>query len=182
MSKFAIFVDLQHDFTFGTLANPAAIEKLQYLKEEVELLGRKGYRLVFTKDTHAADEEEYKNTLEGQYIPYHCGDGTAGREIVEPIKMKLYDAGDWCIRKETFGSTDLIAYLQKKNLEEPIDEIRFYGFVTEICVVSNALLVRTFFPNVRIVVDAAGCAGLTTEGHAAALTVMKACLIEVVNE
>ncbi|MDR2524018.1 MAG: cysteine hydrolase family protein [Candidatus Nomurabacteria bacterium] len=182
MSKVAVFIDCQVGFTTGSLRNESAIECLPYLEDEVGWLRQSGYKLVFTEDTHPASEEEYKKTLEGQSIPYHCGDGSADQQVVEPLRLKLYDAGGWCVRKETFGARDLVAYLQKLNLEEPIEEIRFYGFVTEICVISNVLLVKAFLPNVRIVVDALGTAGLSAEGHRAALAVMKSCLVEVVNE
>jgi nicotinamidase-related amidase len=182
MSKFAIFVDVQVGFTTGALRNDSATKRLPYLETELARLVQADYKFAFTEDSHPATEIEYQRTLEGQFIPYHCGDGSADQQTVEPLRSQLYEAGAWCVRKDTFGARDLVAYLQRQNLQEPIEEIRFYGFVTEICVVSNVLLVRAFFPNLRIIVDATGCAGLTKDGHQAALTVMRANLIEIINE
>jgi nicotinamidase-related amidase len=181
MSKYAFFIDCQVGFTTGSLANPAAAAKLPYLKKEFGRLIGKRYKFAYTEDTHSPDEEEYKKTLEGQYIPYHCG-SVEDRLTVRSLRKEFENLLLYPIRKDSFGTPKLAAYLRAEEVYEPIEEIRLYGFVTEICVVSNALLLRSFFPNVRIVVDAAGCAGLSPEGHEAALAVMRACLIEVVND
>ncbi|HAP02682.1 MAG TPA: amidase, partial [Lachnospiraceae bacterium] len=159
--KIIIVIDMQNDFIDGSLGTkeaeaivPAVIEKIkEYPKQDV----------YATRDTHLKD---YLNTQEGKNLPVeHCIKGTKGWEIRADIaelilKNHIFD-------KPTFGSVQLAEAVKKMNEEEPL-EIELIGLCTDICVVSNALLLKAFMPEVRISVDPSCCAGVTPEKHEAA--------------
>ena len=132
--------------------------------------------IIFTKDTH---EEDYLNTQEGQNLPVvHCIRGTAGHEIIE--ELQPYTKRALAIfEKETFGSRKLAGFLKELYKEKKIESIELIGLCTDICVVSNALLIKAFLPEVPISVTAGCCAGVTPEKHKSALETMKSCQIEV---
>lgn len=178
--KFLIIIDAQVDFVTGSLANreaqnrvPRIVEKVKAAKEDSNVT------ILYTLDTHTSD---YLKTLEGEKLPIpHCIKGTEGYELVPELKELLPEFGK--ITKPTFGSMDLSNSLFHYNFyREEIEEIEICGFVTSICVVSNALLLRAALPNTRIKVDASCCAGLTKEDHEAAKTVMRCCQIDIVGE
>lgn len=170
--KIIIVIDMQNDFIDGSLGTkeaeaivPAVIEKIkEYPKQDV----------YATRDTHLKD---YLNTQEGKNLPVeHCIKGTKGWEIRADIaelilKNHIFD-------KPTFGSVQLAEAVKKMNEEEPL-EIELIGLCTDICVVSNALLLKAFMPEVRISVDPSCCAGVTPEKHEAALETMRSCQIQV---
>ena len=129
-----------------------------------------GTALIFTMDTHGAD---YLSTQEGKKLPVpHCIRGTAGWEIVEALQPFVRTAAA-VIEKPTFGATALPAVLAN------YDEIELVGLCTDICVISNALLAKAFYPEKHISVDAACCAGVTPESHANALSAMRMCQVEI---
>lgn len=190
--KVLICVDMQNDFVTGSLGSPEAqaivprvVEVLDEHKETMTML-------LFTQDTHTVG---YLETMEGKNLPVpHCIIGTEGWKIIPEITdhIDITQYCRWespevlgsCILKPTFGSTDLIEIL-KDLVEvegETIDEFLIFGLCTDICVISNVLLVKAFFPEIPITVDASCCAGVTPEKHAAALEVMKSCHINVINE
>ena len=176
--KILVCVDLQNDFCSpnGSLANPAAEKIIIPIKERIEAARENKEMVIFTQDTHDAD---YLETLEGQKLPVeHCIYGTEGWEIVDELK----DEAALCVLKPTFMGFDLINRIETvaAAMNEDV-EIEVCGTITSICVVSIALMLRGAFRNSKIVVNSNLCADITPEGHAAALTVMKNCQIDVIE-
>lgn len=173
MRNILVVVDMQKDFIDGALGTPEAqaivprvIEKLQQFDGEV----------IYTRDTHS---EDYLETSEGQNLPVrHCIKGTPGWELAPA----LLDARDGKIfDKPTFGSAALAQWLSAENARTHITNLTLVGLCTDICVISNALLIKAFLPETRICVDAACCAGVTPQSHTDALQAMRPCQIDVVN-
>jgi len=134
-------------------------------------------KVLFTRDTH---HENYMDTQEGKNLPVpHCIEGTEGFELVQEIKA-LCDSKP--IDKPVFGSAELGMKLQAENEKEPIESITLVGLCTDICVISNAFVIKSFLPEVPIIVDASCCAGVTPESHLRALESMKTCQILIENE
>ena len=171
MAKILIVVDMQNDFIDGALGTKEAVAIVPYVKEAIENFDGK---VFFTRDTHF---ENYMQTQEGSNLPVpHCIKGTNGWQIrTELDAMRKTEPID----KITFGSKKLVDVLQK---EKDIESITFVGLCTDICVISNAMLVKVFYPEVSLIVDAKGCAGVTQESHKRALEAMKVCQIKIVNE
>ena len=171
MSKILVVVDMQNDFIDGALGTPEAVAIVPYVKELIE--GFDG-KVLFTRDTHF---ENYMDTEEGRNLPVpHCIKGTDGWQIrAELDALRTTEAID----KITFGSRDLVDVLAA---EGEIESITFVGLCTDICVISNAMVVKAFFPEIPLLVDAKACAGVTPESHARALEAMKTCQIKIVNE
>lgn len=169
--KILIVVDMQNDFIDGALGTPEAVKIVPYVKERIQNFDGK---VLFTRDTHFPD---YPDTQEGKNLPVpHCIKGTSGWEIRPELDaLRITEPID----KLTFGSAELPAILaQEKNIEE----ITFIGLCTDICVISNVMITKAFFPEIPLTVDAKGCAGVTPESHQNALTAMKMCQITVINE
>ena len=172
--KVLVCVDLQNDFVTGSLANPAAEKIINPIKERIEAARENKEMVIFTQDTHDVD---YLETLEGQKLPVeHCIYGTEGWEIVDELK----DEAALCVLKPTFMGFDLINRIETvaAAMNEDV-EIEVCGTITSICVVSIALMLRGAFRNSKIVVNSNLCADITPEGHAAALTVMQNCQIDI---
>ena len=170
MRKAIVVVDMQNDFVDGALGTQEAQAMLPRLVEKLKAEQTAGTVLVFTMDTHGAD---YLETQEGKKLPVeHCIRGTAGWQIADVLQPFVREAAA-VIEKPTFGATALPAVLAD------YDEIEFVGLCTDICVISNALLAKAFYPEKRICVDAACCAGVTPESHANALAAMRMCQVEV---
>lgn len=174
MQNVLIVVDMQNDFIDGALGTAEAVQIVPKVSRKIkEFEGT----VIFTRDTH---EENYMETQEGHKLPVpHCIRGTKGWEILEELEALRVDAA---IDKVTFGSKELGSMLVEMNDADPIDSITLIGLCTDICVISNALLIKAFLPEVRMLVDAACCAGVTPESHQNALAAMKMCQIEIVNE
>ncbi len=171
--KYLIVIDMQNDFTHDALRNEDAIAIIPNVVEKVKNFDG---QVIFTKDTH---DENYMSTIEGQNLPVpHCILGTHGWNIVDELKPY----SNFAFNKDTFGCTSLGGYL-KYNHErcEKIDSVEIVGVCTDICVISNALLIKAFLPDVEITVDATCCAGVTKESHENALKAMEACHIKVVR-
>ena len=133
-------------------------------------------------DEHYSD---YLKTQEGTNLPVkHCIFNTDGIEINTDIMRAISEKADGyrVYHKSTFGSLEMANVFYDYARTEEVDSIEFVGLCTDICVISNALIMKTFLPQVEIVVDASCCAGVTPESHKAALTVMKSCQIKVINE
>jgi nicotinamidase-related amidase len=170
MAKILIVVDMQNDFIDGALGTTEAQAIVPYVKEVVE--GFDG-KVFFTRDTHF---ENYMESQEGHNLPVpHCIKGTNGWEIAPALTPLI---GTAPIDKVTFGSSALVEVLAR---EGEIDSITFVGLCTDICVISNAMVVKAFFPEVPLYVDAKGCAGVTPESHRRALEAMQVCQIQVIN-
>ena len=166
MKKLLFVIDMQNDFIDGALGTkeaqsilPAVIERVRSFDGDV----------IFTRDTHFDD---YMETQEGKNLPVpHCIKGTDGWKLcpqLEDFEGKRFE-------KHTFGSVECAAYAAKGGY----DQIELVGVCTDICVVSNALLIKAYLPETPIAVDSACCAGVTPESHKASLETMKMCQIDV---
>ncbi|MBR6352013.1 MAG: cysteine hydrolase [Firmicutes bacterium] len=174
MKKILVVVDMQNDFIDGSLGTKEALSIVEAVKKKI--LSYPPENVIATMDTH---QEDYMDTQEGRNLPVvHCIEGSDGWEIREDIKAILSDAAIY--KKPTFGSTALAKDLKKRSLKEDI-ELEVIGLCTDICVVSNALLLKAFMPEVKITVDASCCAGVTPEKHLAALETMRSCQIHVID-
>ncbi len=176
MDRILIIVDMQKDFVDGALGTKEAVEAARRAASKIS--GFQG-RIIATLDTHGQD---YLDTAEGKKLPVpHCIKGTAGWELHETVRQALSGKPYQAIEKETFGSVRLAQELSKAWQDEPF-EAELIGLCTDICVVSNALLLKAYLPQMRITVDAACCAGVTPKTHEAALETMKMCQIEVAGD
>lgn len=185
MKKNLVVIDMQNDFITGTLPADGGVEIVPRIVDKIK---NGDYdRIIYTKDIHSPNE--YKHTLEGKNIPEHCVTDTEGQELNQDIfcaiAVKAFKKETKAIevKKDTFGSFLLSGYITSDydyDVKGDELEIELCGVCTDICVISNALILRTFYPNARIVVDSSCCAGSTKEAHKTALTVMRNCLIEVV--
>jgi len=173
MKKILIVVDMQKDFVDGALGTKEAAAIVPAVEEKIR--GFDG-DIIVTYDTHA---ENYMETREGRKLPVpHCIKGTDGWELDAGIRAALEGRDYKTIEKPTFGATELPEYI-KANYNTSETEIELCGLCTDICVVSNALLLKASFTEMDITVDSACCAGVTPESHSAALTTMKMCQIDV---
>ncbi len=171
--KVLVVVDMQNDFIDQALGTKEAVGIVENVAKKIS--GFDG-RVIFTRDTH---HENYMNTQEGKNLPVeHCIEGSEGWKISSALPVSddaiIFD-------KPTFGSKELGEYLENLAELTPIEEIEVIGLCTDICVISNALLIKAFLPEVRITVDASCCAGVTPQSHKNALEAMKSCQINVVE-
>ncbi len=172
MKKILIVVDMQNDFIDAALGTKEAVAIVENVKNKIRSYPVED--VIATMDTHG---ENYMDTQEGKNLPVvHCIKGTEGWKIREDIAELL--AGAKIYEKPTFGSVALAEDLKKINEEEEI-ELELIGLCTDICVVSNALLLKANMPEVTISVDSSCCAGVTPEKHLAALETMRSCQIHV---
>ncbi len=177
MSKVLIVVDMQNDFISGALGTEEAAGIVS--KVAAKIKNHEGI-VLYTKDTHQSD---YLSTQEGKFLPVvHCLEGTFGWELMKEIQSLADSVGSPVFTKDTFGSRDLVDHLIELDKKQKIESIELVGLCTDICIISNALTIKTFLPEVSIIVDAACCAGVTPEGHDNAICAMKVCQIEVQNE
>ena len=176
MSKrFLIVVDMQNDFIDGSLGTAEARAIVPAVVERIRQAREAGETVIATMDTH---EENYLDTREGRYLPVrHCIRNTEGWRIRPEVARLL--GGCVSLEKPTFGSMNLFGLLYQLSEGEKEIGIELIGLCTDICVVSNALLLKASFPEVRIAVNAACCAGVTPEKHLAALETMRSCQIHV---
>ena len=173
MQHILIVVDMQTDFVDGALGSAHAAAILPAVREKI--LNFKG-KIIYTRDTHEAD---YMQTREGRHLPVaHCIRNTEGWQI-HPALRDL--PADCIIDKPTFGSVTLMQELSDEHRRDPIADITLIGLCTDICVISNAMLLKAALPEIDIIIDAACCAGVTPEGHATALHAMRACQIIIEN-
>ena len=174
MRKILIVIDMQNDFIDEALGTKEAVSIVEAVKEKIRSFPAED--VIATMDTH---DEGYMQTQEGKNLPVmHCIKGTDGWKIRPDIAELL--TGAKIYEKPTFGSTALAADLKDLSEKEEI-ELELIGLCTDICVVSNALLLKASMPEVRISVDAACCAGVTPQKHLAALETMRSCQIDVKN-
>jgi len=180
MKKILVVVDMQNDFITGSLGTKEAVAIVPNVLEKIKEYDIND--IYVTRDTHQAN---YMTTNEGKHLPVeHCIENTWGWELEDSVKKAV--EGAKIVNKPTFGSTELAAILAKVYEELPISEkvakefsIELIGLCTDICVVSNALLLKAQMPEITISVDSKCCAGVTPESHEAALTTMRMCQIEV---
>lgn len=178
--KILIVVDMQNDFITGSLGTPEAQAIVPKVQAKIGYgLGGDWTGVIFTMDMH--NEKLCPKTLEDRQIPAHCIIGTGG----EDLAVQTVPECD-VFTKNRFGIIDWGGRLNNLQYEWffTFNDVDFElcGVCTDICVISNALILRSTFPNAKITVDASCCAGTTPEAHKAALMVMKSCLIDVINE
>ncbi len=166
--KTLIVIDMQNDFITDALGTKEAQAIVEKVKAKIAAYKEAGDRIIYTRDTH---RDDYLNTPEGKRLPVtHCVKGTRGWEIADG----LYVEGSEIIDKPTFG------YIGWDKMT--FDDVELIGLCTDICVVSNALILKATFPEANITVDASCCAGVTPDTHNAALATMKMCQIDVIGE
>ena len=166
--KVLCVIDMQNDFIDGALGSTEAEAIVDNVKRKIELYRKNGDTVIFTRDTHT---EDYMNTQEGKNLPVpHCIKGSFGWEI----SKKLDTASDKIIDKPTFGSFELTDYISSLS---DVEEIELVGLCTDICVISNAMLLKAKLTETPIKVDSSCCAGVTPESHQNALSSMKMCQI-----
>ena len=172
--KILVVVDMQNDFIDQALGTKEAVGIVENVAKKIREFDGK---VIFTKDTHS---EDYLKTQEGTNLPVrHCIKGSNGWQLSPALPVQKDDT---VFEKPTFGSVELGEYLKKTAEETVIDEIEIIGLCTDICVISNALLIKAFLPEVKISVDASCCAGVTPQSHKNALEAMKMCQIHITNE
>lgn len=182
-----VVTDAQNDFATGSLGTAEAKASIPRIVDRIKECGDDGYIILATKDTH---ETDYLSTNEGKHLPVvHTMSGTYGWDIVSDIRTALDAYGAIDVLKDKFGSADLasvIRVLASQKIGRVITtgeelKIVIVGWCTDICVITNALLLKTAFPEAKIIVDSDCCAGVTPKAHEAALTVMKSCQINVIH-
>lgn len=165
MKKTLIVVDMQKDFIDGALGTKEAVAIVENVRKKIAKYQANGDEIIFTRDTH---QPNYLETNEGKHLPVeHCIEGTEGWQIGEGLEVE----GAIYIDKPSFG------FMNWKDYD--LEEVEIVGLCTDICVVSNALIIKATYPEIRVSVDASCCAGVTPESHEAALTTMKMCQVEV---
>ena len=177
--KALIVIDMQEDFIRGSLGSPEARAIIPAVAAKVaEYTAMEESVIIYTRDTHF---DNYMETMEGKYLPVpHCIVNTKGWQIIPEV----YNSDSVDIDKYTFGRRDLAEIVWeacgRKYNKFDIDSIELVGVCTDICVISNALILKTGFDNTPIIVDSKCCAGVTPAKHEAALEVMRSCQIEVI--
>lgn len=171
MRKILIVIDMQNDFIDGALGTKEAVEIVPAVVKKINAYDQEN--IYATRDTHP---ENYLDTQEGKYLPVeHCIKGTEGWQIRPEVGRNILESH--IFDKPTFGSTEL-AEKMRHIAENDELEIELVGLCTDICVVSNALLLKAVLPQTKISVDPACCAGVTPEKHEAALETMRSCQIQ----
>ena len=172
--KILLVIDMQKDFIDGSLGTREAVVILPKVLKKMDTFEGK---ILATRDTHG---EDYLSTAEGRKLPVpHCIKGSEGWQLHPEIAGRLTEEP---IDKPSFGSVLLPDILQGIQNEEPIESITLVGLCTDICVISNAMILKAYFSEIPILVDASCCAGVTPQSHANALEAMKMCQIEIEGE
>jgi nicotinamidase-related amidase len=172
MKKLLVVIDMQNDFIDGSLGTGEAVGIVQNVREKINNYLKMDDEIIFTRDTH---NENYFETQEGRELPVrHCIENTVGWEI----SPQLDASGMVIIDKPSFGSIELADYIAESI--KP-DKVELIGLCTDICVISNALILKARLPETEIAVDAKCCAGVTPESHVNALRAMKLCQIRITN-
>ena len=173
MKELLVVVDMQNDFVTGALGTEEAVKIVGNVAEKVREARAAGADVVFTMDTHGRD---YLETQEGRNLPVpHCIKGTEGWKIIPELQDETGDSV--VLEKPSFGSAELADLAKERGYAR----IRLIGVCTDICVITNALLLKTALPEAKISVDASCCAGVTPQSHKNALEAMKMCQIQIEN-
>lgn len=174
MHRYLVVIDMQNDFVTGALGTPEAQAAVPAVVRRIEAAKGEGRTPLFTQDTHTP---AYLDTSEGKHLPVaHCVEGTDGWRLDPAIAPYAHET----IKKPTFGSVELVRLLETVAKDEGANiDVALCGVCTDICVVSNALLLRAHFPEATLRLYADACAGTTPERHNAAIEVMRSCQVEV---
>lgn len=176
MNDLLIVVDMQNDFVDGSLGSPEAQAIVPYVVDRIR--GHVG-PVIYTQDTHA---EDYLQTQEGHHLPVpHCVKGQKGWDLHPEVAEALAAKGAQGVEKVTFGAHDMIGLVQALQKDRPLTSATLLGLCTDICVISNALLLKAFFPDLPLYVDAKGSAGVTPESHERALAALGPCQVNVLR-
>lgn len=168
--KCLVVIDVQNDFVTGSLGTAEAVEMLPRLLEKMRSFEG---AILMTQDTHGAD---YLSTQEGRMLPVeHCIEGTEGWRFPAEVEALRESRGARVYEKPTFGSTRLVSELKRLYDGGELESVELVGLCTDICVISNALMIKAAMPELPVYVDPACCAGVTPEKHEAALEVMRSC-------
>lgn len=179
MRNILIVVDMQKDFVTGALASAEAQAILPKVKEKIEVYDRAGKEIIFTRDTHG---EDYMQTNEGKHLPVpHCIKGTDGWQICAELTDGITSEYK-TVDKPTFGFLGWKDVLASETADGSDLDIEMIGVCTDICVVSNTLILKALYPEATVRVDAGCCAGVTPEAHAAALATMRSCQVDVTDK
>lgn len=171
-----IVIDMQNDFIDGALGTKEAAAIVDAVAERIR---RHRGRVFYTLDTH---DDNYLETQEGHYLPVpHCLKGSDGWALNDTVSRALAMQGATGFEKPTFGSMKLARAVSEAHVEKPFTSITLIGVCTDICVISNAMLLKAALPNVPIYIDAALCAGVTPESHDNALAAMESCQMAVIH-
>ncbi len=163
MKRTLIVIDMQNDFIDGALGTKEAVAIVPAVRKKIEEYKSRGDEIIFTRDTHG---ENYLETNEGKNLPVvHCVKGTPGWEIADGLCFE----GAKIIDKPSFGYTGWSDF--------DFEEVELVGLCTDICVVSNALIIKAMFPEIKVSVDPSCCAGVTPKTHEAALETMRCCQV-----
>ena len=177
MKKVLVVIDMQNDFIDGALGTAEAVGIVDKVVKKIR--NYPADCIYATRDTHG---EDYLDTQEGKLLPVkHCICGEEGWELADGLKELAGKDGSRVYDKPAFGCRELAEDLKKEHDSQPIEEILLCGLCTDICVISNALILKAFLPEVPIAVDASCCAGVTPESHQNALLAMKMCQIDIKN-
>lgn len=172
-----IIIDAQNDFITGSLGTEQARRMLPHL---IAKAGRFSGEILMTQDSHT---ENYLDTQEGKMLPVvHCIIGTKGWEFAQELEKLRIEKEIKVYQKPCFGSTELVADLEEAYNNHLLDSVELVGICTDICVVSNALMIKSALPELAVYVDASCCAGVTPQKHQAALEVMRSCQIIIKGE
>ena len=168
--KLLVVIDMQNDFVTGVLGTKEAQEILPLVNEKIA----QAQRVIYTLDTHG---EDYLSTQEGRKLPVpHCIRGTWGHALADGLLVK---DGSEKIEKPTFGSVTLGETVRGMLERGEIDSVELIGVCTDICVISNAMLLKAYCTELPVLVDASCCAGVTPQSHETALNAMQACQIAI---
>lgn len=178
MKRILVVVDMQNDFLTGTLGSKEAEQVIQSVVDKINKYKNENGTVILTRDTH---DSHYLDTQEGKFLPVmHCIKDTMGWEIADQIK-EVIDNNMMIIDKPTFGSMELASEIKNISENESV-EVELVGVCTDICVVSNALILKAVLPEVVVKVDATCCAGVTYSKHKSALETLKSCQVTIINE
>ncbi len=175
--KFLVVVDMQKDFIDGSLGTREAQAIVDAAADRIHACRTQGVKILATLDTH---EDNYMNTAEGKKLPVpHCIRGTEGWKLNPKIREALGEDA-LLVEKPTFGSVRLPEIIREQLTPGEMPDIELLGLCTDICVISNALLLKANYPEARIAVNAGCCAGVTPQKHLAALETMASCQIDLI--
>ncbi len=178
MSRLLVVVDMQNDFIDGALGTAEAVAIVPAVTEKIKAYQTQNQPIIFTKDTHF---KNYMETREGKKLPVpHCVKDTKGWELCDSILELISDKDYKIYEKITFGSSQYAQDLEH-GLYDRVEEVELIGLCTDICVISNAILTKTFLPETIVKVDSRCCAGVTPASHENALNAMKMCQIEILD-